>query len=143
MRHVPTEESRAKVKTMASCGVNLVAIAKHLGINFRTLRSHYDDEIETAELDKNIEVSKFLFHAASGRALSDGATYADCLRAAMFYAKTRMEWSDVSKHEVTGKDGGPIQSEDVKLDPSKLDNETLANLVAAKKAADESGEGEE
>ena len=49
----------------------------------------------------NANVGKFLYQAASGQALATGATYSDCVRAAMFWAKTRMGWKETNVQEHT------------------------------------------
>ena len=54
--------------------------------------------------------TKFLYQAASGQALATGATHSDCVRAAMFWAKTRMGWRETSVQEITGKDGATLQA---------------------------------
>jgi hypothetical protein len=66
-------------------------------------------EIDTAQVKADAAVAKFLYGTASGRALKDGATYSDCVRAAMFWAKTRMGWRETQEIEHTGKDGGPVE----------------------------------
>lgn len=97
--HVPTDETRAHVSALCSFGVTHEHIAKHMGIDPKSLRKHYREELDKAATTANAAVGKFLFHAASGRAMDDGATYADCLRAAMFWAKTRMQWRETDHNE--------------------------------------------
>ena len=96
IQHQPTPETRAEVSALKSFGVNLDDISKYIGIDRKTLSKHYADEIDKAQIKANLTVAKFLFNAASGRAIEDGASYTDCLRSAMFWAKTRMEWRETT-----------------------------------------------
>ena len=43
-----------------------------------------------------------------------------------------------SRHEHTGKGGGPIKTQDVTIDPTKLSDKALAELMAAQDAAEDS-----
>ena len=80
------------MSALVAFGVPQPEIGKFLGITDDTLCKHYRREIDTASTDRNAKVAGFLFHAASGSAIADGAGYADCIRAAIFWAKTRMQW---------------------------------------------------
>lgn len=91
--HKPTDTTRAEVAALASYGVTQAHICEYIGVSLKTLHKHYRAEIDQAELRANAKVAKFLLHAASGDALKDedtDAKFPDCLRAAMFWAKTRM-----------------------------------------------------
>ena len=56
-----------------------------------TLEKHYNKELKTGRAQGNVKVRRFLFNSATGEAMErDGATYADCLRAAIFWGKTQM-----------------------------------------------------
>ena len=92
--HIPTPQTRAEVAALKSFGVPLDEIAAYIGIDRKTLSKYYRAEIDTAQVKADAAVAKFLYGTASGRALKDGATYADCVRAAMFWAKTRMGWRE-------------------------------------------------
>jgi hypothetical protein len=106
--HAPSAQTRAEVSALKSFGVPLDDIAAYIGIDRKTLSKHYRIEIDTAQIKADAAVAKFLYGAASGRALKDGAAYADCVRSAMFWAKTRMGWRETSSVELTGSNGGPI-----------------------------------
>jgi len=54
-------------------------------------------------LKANARVGKFLYEAASGAALDKGASHSDCLRSAMFWAKTRMGWRESGELEQVNK----------------------------------------
>jgi hypothetical protein len=92
--HEPTEKTRAEVSALKSYGVPLEEIADYIGIDRKTLSKHYKSEIAEAQLKANANVANFLYGAASGAALKKGAKYSDCVRAAMFWTKTRMGWRE-------------------------------------------------
>ena len=75
----------------------------------KTLYKYYKDELENSAIKANANVGKFLYQAASGQALTTGATYSDCVRAAMFWAKTRMGWKETNVQEHTGANGTALQ----------------------------------
>ena len=77
-------------------------VAAYIGIDDKTLYKYYKDELENSAIKANANVGKFLYQAASGQALATGATYSDCVRAAMFWAKTRMGWKETNVQEHTG-----------------------------------------
>ena len=88
--HVAHETRRAEVEALASYGVPQEEIAIYIGTDAKTLRKHYRDELDSAKAKANAKVRKFLFEAATGDAMSNGATFSDCLRGSMFWAKTQM-----------------------------------------------------
>jgi hypothetical protein len=104
-QHEPTPQQRAEVSALKSFGVPLDDIAAYIGIDRKTLSKHYKAEIETAQIKANANVAKFLYSAASGKAMESGADHADCIRAAMFWAKTRMGWRETSQVDHTSSDG--------------------------------------
>jgi hypothetical protein len=104
-QHEPTPKTRGEVAALKSFGVPLDEIAVYVGIDRKTLSKHYKEEIASAQTKANAAVGHFLYGAASGRALKDGATHSDCVRAAMFWAKTRMGWRETSQVDHTSSDG--------------------------------------
>ena len=106
--HQPTEKTRAEIIALRSYGVPIKEGAAYIGIDDKTLYKYYREELENSAIKANANVGKFLYQAASGQALTTGATYSDCVRAAMFWAKTRMGWKETNVQEHTGADGKPI-----------------------------------
>ena len=106
--HQPTEKTRAEIVALRSSGVPIKEVAAYIGIDDKTLYKYYREELENSAIKANANVGKFLYQAASGQALTTGATYSDCVRAAMFWAKTRMGWKETNVQEVTGANGDPI-----------------------------------
>ena len=103
--HQPTEKTRAEIVALRSYGVPIKEVAAYIGIDDKTLYKYYRDELENSAIKANANVGKFLYQAASGQSLKDGATYSDCVRAAMFWAKTRMGWKETNVQEHTGANG--------------------------------------
>ena len=98
--HQPTDKTRAEIIALRSYGVPIKEVAAYIGIDDKTLYKYYKDELENSAIKANANVGKFLYQAASGQSLKDGATYSDCVRAAMFWAKTRMGWKETNVQEV-------------------------------------------
>ena len=98
--HQPTEKTRAEIIALRSYGVPIKEVAAYIGIDDKTLYKYYREELENSAIKANANVGKFLYQAASGQALTTGATYSDCVRAAMFWAKTRMGWKETNVQEV-------------------------------------------
>ena len=104
--HEPTDETRAQVFALSSFGVKQDDISEFLGLSDDTLRKHYADELRRAKVERNAEVAAFLFRSANGSTIEDGASYSDCLRAAMFWMKTQGGWRETQQvdHTTNGKD---------------------------------------
>ena len=98
--HQPTEKTRAEIIALRSYGVPIKEVAAYIGIDDKTLYKYYREELENSAIKANANVGKFLYQAASGQALTTGASYSDCVRAAMFWAKTRMGWKETNVQEV-------------------------------------------
>ena len=103
--HKPTEKTRAEIIALRSYGVPIKEVAAYIGIDDKTLYKYYREELENSAIKANANVGKFLYQAASGQALATGATHSDCVRAAMFWAKTRMGWKETNVQEHTGANG--------------------------------------
>jgi hypothetical protein len=103
--HNPNKETRAQVYALSSFGVKQEDIGGFIGISDDTLRKHYPSELAKASVERNAEVAAFLFKSASGSAIVDGASYNDCLKAAMFWLKTRAQWRETNNLNHTSSDG--------------------------------------
>ena len=103
--HKPTDENRVEVRTLASLGMPQDEIAAYIGISKPTLAKHYASELKLSAIKANANVGKFLYTMASGRALKQGASYGECSRAAMFWAKTRMGWRETNNLDHRSSDG--------------------------------------
>jgi hypothetical protein len=140
--HKPTEQTRAYVFALASFGVRQDEIADFLGISDDTLRKHYADELRTAKLERNAAVAAFLFRSANGSTIAEGASYSDCLRAAMFWLKTQAGWREVASTEISGPNGGPIETKAVNPDVASAIDAIASKLANGGNAPKVAGEGE-
>jgi hypothetical protein len=109
--HKPTDESRREVSALASFGVPQVDIAAYIGVSKPTLAKHYAKELKLSSIKANGNVAKFLYSMASGAAIKKGASYSDCGRQAMFWAKTRMGWRETTHIDNTSSDGSMTPSQ--------------------------------
>ena len=103
--HEPTDKTRAEVSALCSFGVPQDDIAGYIGVDPKTLRLHYRDELDNSATKANAAVGRFLYQNASGSTLRDGASHSDCVRAAMFWAKTRMGWRETTNLDHSNSDG--------------------------------------
>lgn len=92
-KHVPTDSTKQTVFDLCSFGITFDRIAKHIGISDDILRKYYDEELRTAEINRNAEVANVLFKKA---------TVDEDLGAVIFWLKTRGRWS--TTHEQDAKD---------------------------------------
>ena len=98
VEHIPTEEKRKLVKTLAAVGITYEDIAAKLDISSDTLVKHYKTELTDGRVDANANIGQKLYQQASG-----GNTQAQ-----IFWLKTRANWSETNKHEITGANGSSI-----------------------------------
>lgn len=94
-RFEPTSEQRGQVQALATFGVTHELISEYIGISRPTLVAHFQAELDKAKVAKEVKVRQFLFEGATGEAMDKhGASYSDCVRSAMFWAKTQMGWKE-------------------------------------------------
>ena len=92
---------------MAAYGVPEPAIARVVGIDAKTLRKHYRDELDTGQVKATAKVAEFLFHKAT----SEGP---QCVTAAIFWMKTRGGWREAPQtHHVGVFDATRLSDEDL------------------------------
>ena len=99
--HAPTDALRQTVQLHTTVGTPQEAIAQILGIDPKTLRKHYRDELDLSRAKANATIGGALFNKAKG---GDTA-------AMIFWMKTQAGWRERLEH--SGPNGGPIQTEDV------------------------------
>ena len=120
--HKPDDFHRRQVEAMAAYGVPEPSIARVVGIDAKTLRKHYREELDTGHIKATAKVAESLFRKAT----SDGA---QSVTAAIFWLKTRASWRETSVHELSGKSGGPIEIADPT--PREVAKAILAILATA------------
>ena len=82
--HKPDSGFRRQVEAMAAYGIPEIDIARVVGVDPKTLRKHYRDELDMGETKANAQVAGFLFNAArSGN-----------VTAQIFWLKTRARWRE-------------------------------------------------
>jgi hypothetical protein len=91
--HRPDPAGRRQVEALAGYGVPETDIAGVIGIDPKTLRRHYRDELKHGHVKANARVAESLYRKAT----SDGA---QSVTAAIFWLKTRAGWRETSVHEV-------------------------------------------
>ena len=93
-RHLPDPTSGRQVEAMAAYGVTEVDIARVIGIDPKTLRRHYRDELATGHIKANSKIAESLYR----KALGDGS---QSVTAAIFWLKTGAHWKETVVNEVT------------------------------------------
>lgn len=106
-RHEPTSQSRKTVLTMTAYGVTQADISRVLSIDLKTLRKYYRDELDTGAIEANAKVAESLYKRATS------GTDKSAVTASIFWLKCRAGWKDTSHVEMTGVDGGPIETREV------------------------------
>lgn len=97
---------------MAAYGIPEGDISRVVGVDAKTLRKHYRDELDLGETKANAQVAGFLFNAAKSGNVS----------AQIFWLKTRARWKEVAaEHRHSGAVGS--------YDLTKLTDEELERIV--------------
>lgn len=91
--HIPDPVNRRQVEAMAAYGVPEADIATVIGIDPKTLRKHYRQELDTGHIKANSKVAENLFRKATG----DGR---EAVIAAIFWLKTRARWKETTVTEL-------------------------------------------
>ena len=89
---------------MTAYGVAEVDVARVIGIDPKTLRKHYRDELDTGQIKATAKVAESLFRKAT----TEGP---QSVTAAIFWLKTRGGWKETHVTEVGGSHGPPITLE--------------------------------
>ena len=100
--HGSNATTRRQVEAMAGYGVPEADIAGVLGIDARSLRRGYREELETGHVKANAHVAERLYRRATG----DGR---EAVTAAICWLKTRAGWKETKLNEVSGADHGPVR----------------------------------
>jgi hypothetical protein len=93
MSHQPTEDNRRLIRTLAGIGVPIKMVASQIGIDEKTLRKYYDDDIDVGQAKATSAVAKRLYDIA----MSDSK---ESLTACIFWLKCRARWSTLDGPEV-------------------------------------------
>lgn len=93
--HEPTDATRQLVQLHASTGTPQELIARLIGIDPKTLRKHYRDELDLSLAQANAVAAKKLFDNVKA---GDNASV-------FFWLKTRARWSERQEIDHTSSDG--------------------------------------
>jgi|TARA_Y100000310_G_scaffold304804_1_gene344333 hypothetical protein len=88
----PTDEDRKMVEQMSAVGIPQEGIARVIGIDPKTLRKHFRDELDTASIKANAKIGGTLYN----KAINGDTT------SAIWWSKARMGWSEKQEHEHSG-----------------------------------------
>jgi hypothetical protein len=87
--HIPTDKTRDTVESLSGFGIPQDEIARLIGIDPKTLRLYYADQIELGGIKATAKVAQNLFNMAC-KPTREGLT------AAIFWLKVRAGWSEYS-----------------------------------------------
>lgn len=82
--HQPDPAQRRQVEAMAAYGIPEPDISRVVGIDPKTLRKHYREELDLGEAKANAQVAGFLFNSAKNGNVT----------AQIFWLKTRAKWRE-------------------------------------------------
>jgi hypothetical protein len=114
-KHEPTDAQRQLVQLHATIGTTQDTIARILGIDAKTLRLHYRDELDLALAKANATIGGALFNKAKG---GDTA-------AMIFWMKTQAGWKEKSVVEGAGPNGEHLH----KVGPDEHASAVIAALT--------------
>src|SRR3954469_22425890 len=82
--HKPDAAQRRQVEAMAAYGIPAQDISRVVGVDAKTLRKHYREELDLGETKANAQVAGFLFNSARTGNVT----------AQIFWLKTRARWRE-------------------------------------------------
>jgi len=82
--HQPDPSQRRQVEALAAYGIPETDISRVVGIDAKTLRKHYRQELDLGETKANAQVAGFLFNSAKTGNVT----------AQIFWFKTRARWRE-------------------------------------------------
>jgi len=116
--HQPTDALRQTVQLHSTVGTPQETIADILGIDAKTLRKHYREELDQSKAKANATIGGALYNKARG---GDTA-------AMIFWMKTQAGWRETNVHEHGGIGGGPIQTVTTEMTPQEAAEAYAATL---------------
>ncbi len=113
--HQPDPVQRRQVEAMAAYGIPSTDIAQVVGIDPKTLRKCYREELDLGETKANAQVAGFLFSAAKNGNVT----------AQIFWLKTRARWKETPTEL---KHSGAVGSYDM----NRLSDDELERLIRSR-----------
>ena len=98
----PDDEQRRTVRALSGYGVPQEGIAIHPGIDPKTLRKHFRDDLDRGSVEATAKVAQTLFHLA---------TIDKNVAAVIFWMQARAGWREKPAVEVSGSNGGALGEE--------------------------------
>jgi hypothetical protein len=125
--HVPNDVFRSQVKELAEAGWTVERLSAHLKMSEPTFRKYYAADYKEGNSKCLGQITEVLYQVAKDK---DHKAF---ITANIFVHKTQMGWKEVSRTEVTGTDGGPIQlaRADAYIDPHTIPPEAREQLRLA------------
>jgi len=115
--HKPDPSLRRQVEALAAYGIPETDIGRVVGIDPKTLRKHYREELDLGEAKANAQVAGYLFNAAKNGNVT----------AQIFWLKTRAKWRETP---VELKHSGSIARKDLsRKDLSEVSDEASAEII--------------
>jgi|KBSMisStaDraftv2_1062788.scaffolds.fasta_scaffold212045_2 hypothetical protein len=111
--HRPDPAQRRQVEALAAYGIPEADISGVVGIDPKTLRKHYRDELDLGETKANAQVAGFLFSAAKNGNVT----------AQIFWLKTRAKWRETP---LELRHSGAIGHKDL----SEVSDEELLSMIS-------------
>ena len=94
MQFEPTDEQRRTVRAMSGFGIPQPDIATHVGIDPKTLRKWFREELDRGSIEATAKVAQSLFRMA---------TEGNNVAAAIFWMKARAGWREKQQIELSGR----------------------------------------
>tara|TARA_Y100001963_G_scaffold63556_1_gene88545 strand:+ start:1572 stop:1994 length:423 start_codon:yes stop_codon:yes gene_type:complete len=118
----PTDEQLKKIRLYAGLGATQEDVSRLVGVSVDTLCRN---DVAKAAFEEGKTETKAKVAGALVKKALNGDT-----ASAIFYLKTQAGWKETSVQEHTGKDGGPIQTEQVESDADAFRRRLLSGAPA-------------
>src|ERR1700704_3440700 len=112
--HQPDPSQRRQVEAMAAYGIPETDVSRIVGIDPKTLRKYYREELDLGEAKANAQVAGFLFNSAKNGNVA----------AQIFWLKTRAKWRETP---LELRHSGAIARKDL----SELTDEELMGMITS------------
>jgi hypothetical protein len=122
--HRPDATTRRQVEAMAAYGVPEADIARVIGIDPKTVRKYYRDELDTGAIKANSKIAESLYRKAMGEGPQS-------VTACIFWLKTRAHWKETTVQEKTITGGPILKIERLVVAPPPRDGDVIPRIVAA------------
>lgn len=120
----PTDEQRRTVRAMSGFGVPQPDIATHIGIDPKTLRKHFREDLDRGSIEATAKVAQSLFRMA---------TEGNNVAAAIFWMKARAGWREKQQIELSGLTLQQLSDEDLERIIARLGDDVAVegHLISA------------